>query len=356
MKKMLLVTGLLVSGLAQADIDYSRCMYSAGLSFQGVTITNDGKVEPQEHMVLKSAHGDGKTESYTFAMKEKSPFMGGANYEVTVTVERDEQGRIIRAGTGGDKPDQKLIDMWKNYYAQPLYGGWGRNSGPVYNIDGKKIPLEKVTKEQAKEAGFAENLDQFRKLNSARRKDKKTLKKMKETYSKIHAKADYVIPFGSEAEFDFKDGVCMTKSTSSKNYSTKTKEVTKQLISSREGCEEVQKLYKKYETKLNECSTVQQSLNNEYYENFYKKKMQNNPYGGMYGGMAGGMAGGIAGGYVTGGMGGGVVVGGFPGQNTGLIQSELWSCEYTYGVGKIGLGIVGGSQSGTLGNSEASQQ
>lgn len=353
MKRLLVTSSLLISGLAYADIDYSRCMQAAGLNFQGVNITNDGKVEPMEHMTLKGAHGQGKIEHYTFAMKEKSMFMGGMPYEVTVTVERDDQGRIIRASTGGDKPDQKTIDMWKKYYSAPYHGGWGSHNEPVYNIDGKRVPLEKVTKEQAKEAGFANNLEEFRKLKSAHRKDKKTLQKMKEAYNKVHAKADYVIPFGQEADFDFKDGVCMTKSVSSKTYSTKTRDVSKELMSSREGCEEVQKLYKKYETKLNECRDVQASLDKEYFENFASKKKNHNPYGfGM-----GGYVGGIAGGYVTGGgMAGGMVggsVGGYMSMNYSPIHSELWSCEYTYGVGPIGFGTTGGA---TQGGTEASKQ
>lgn len=357
MKKMFLVTGLLVSGIVQADIDYSRCLQAAGLSYQGVIFTNDGKVQPMDHMELKGANVNGKIEHYTFVAKDKMTYPGAVPYEVKLTVERDDQGRIIRAGAGGDKPDQKLIDAWKKYYSQPYYGGWGISSEPFYNIEGKKIPLKKVTKEQAKEAGFDNNLEQFRKLKSARRKDKNTLKKMKEVYSKIHAKADYAIPFGQEAEFDFKDGVCMAKSTSSKTFSTKTKEVSRQLISSREGCEEIQKLYKKYETKLNECGEVQASLNKEYYENFYVKKMQSSPYMIGYGMGPGGvgMAGGMGGGYVTG---GGIVAGYMsPSSNKGLITAELMTCEYTYGVGQIGMmGVAGGSHSGSQGSSEASQQ
>ena len=345
MKRIILASTMLISASAFADIDYSRCTQATNLGLYGVNINNDGKVEPAQHMQVKSRSTEGLVE--TLVLETNSGF--GKGMEMKVTIERDEQGRVIRASTGGERPDPKTIEMYKKYYSAPAYGGWGTNTEPVFQIDGSNVPLEKVTKEQAKKAGFDKNVDEYKRLKSQRRKDKKTLEKMNEVYSKIHAKADYVIPFGQEAEFDIKDGLCLVKNVSSKNYSTKTKDVSKQLLSSREGCEEVQKLYKKYETKLNECSDVQAKLNNEYYENFYKKKMQHSPY--MMGGYAGGYAGGMVGGYVTGGMAGGMVGGyGMGMGNHGLISGELYSCEYTYGVGPVPSyypgttgGIVGGS-------------
>lgn len=355
MKKMILASTLLVSTQAFADIDYSRCIQAMGIG-HGIVIDNDGKVGPADFMTVKSRSTEGLIETVVLEMKDG--FNKG--YETKVTIERDEQGRIVRAGTGGDRPDKKTIEMWSQAYSNPYYGNWNSKvSEPVYNIDGKKVPLDKVTKEQAKKAGFDGSLDEFRKLKAQRRKDKKTLKSMNDVYKKIHAKADYVIPFGTEAEFDIKDGLCLVKNVSSKTYSTKTKEVTKQLTSSREGCEEVQKLYKKYETKLNECSNVQTALNNEYYENFYKKKLKDQ--GGMTGGYPGGIAGGYVGGYAggyAGGMSGGMV-GGYmsPGMgNLGLISGELSLCEYTYGVGPVQSFYPGTTGGYTGGSSEASKQ
>jgi hypothetical protein len=238
MKKMILASTLLISASAFADIDYSRCTQAANLGLYGVNINNDGKVEAAPYMEIKSRSTEGLIE--TLVVEQKDGY--GKGFETKVTIERDEQGRVVRASTGGERPDPKTIEMYKKYYSDPSYGGWGSNAEPVFQIDGSNVPLEKVTKEQAKKAGFDKNVDEFKRLKSQRRKDKKTLEKMNEVYSKIHAQADYVIPFGQEAEFDIKDGLCLVKNVSSKNYSSKTKDVSKQLLSSREGCEEVQKL------------------------------------------------------------------------------------------------------------------
>lgn len=349
MKKFLVVSALLVSQVSFADIDYSRCSLSSGLSITGVHINNDGKLEASDFVKLKGVKTEGKVETHTFELSG----YGAPSSEFVVQVERDDQGRVIKASTGGESPSKETINAWMKYMnSNHIYGG-GYGGGfnhkePVYNIDGKSVPMDKVTKEQAKEAGFGNKLDEMRKLKSAKRKDKKTLAKLKEIQSQIHAKANYVIPFGQESEFEIKDGVCMPLNITTKTYSTKTKEVNKELISSKAGCEELQTLYKKYEPKLNECGEITSKLNSEYYENFAKKKSSiYNPYmGGMVGGMNGGY---VTGGYMAGGMVGGVSVG-YPGYqpygNAGMMSGELMSCEWTYGVGKIGFGTMGGASQG----------
>lgn len=349
MKKLLVVSALLVSQVSFADIDYSRCSTSSGLQITGVHINNDGKLEAGEFVKLKGVKTEGKVETHTFELSG----YGGVPGEFVVQIERDEQGRVIKASTGGERPSKEMIDSWIKYMGQGQGYGFGYGGGfghkePVYNIDGRNVPMDKVTKEQAKEAGFGNKLDEMRKLKAAKRKDKKTLAKLKEIQSQIHAKANYVIPFGQESEFEIKDGVCMPLNISSKTYSTKTKEVNKELVSSKAGCEELQTLYKKYEPKLNECGEVSHKLNEEYYENFAKKKSNGhfNPY--MGGGMVGGY---VTGGYMAGGMVGGVSVGSTyssygPYANAGMMSGELTTCEWTYGVGRIGFGIMGGESQG----------
>lgn len=378
MKTLSLITGLLITSVSFADIDYTRCN-QAGLF--GATIDNDGQIKPYDFLELQGKTTTGNEETYTFAYKSNYGIVGAQSApRMILTVTRDENGKVVKVQSGGDKPDQQTIDMWKNMYqGGGTVGGYGSGSGygggfvaggiaggfsePYYNIDGKSVSLDKMTSEEAKSAGFGSAVDDYRKLSSQRRKDKKTLEAMKKAYKKIHDKADYVFPFGQESEFEIKDGVCMLKSMSNRQYSTKTKEVTTQLISSRQGCEEVQKLYKKYEPRLNECQSVSNSLNKEYWENFGSKH-QLSPWGGSVGGIAGGYAGGFGGSYVNGGgMAGGyptsgiVIGGGYAGgfnssPYVGPISGELWSCEQFYGVGRIEGGVVGGSQSGATAGSK----
>lgn len=348
MKKISLYSGLLLTSLSFADVDYSRCNY-LGMGFGNGMLDNDGKLVAAPGMTITDVKTQGLEQTYKIKGQVMS-FTGAMTpMESEISVTRDKFGRVTKVKTGGDKPIQATIDMYKSF-ASPTnsyYPGGAYGNGsvqPMISVGGESLPLDQLTAEQAETAGISKPLTEYRKLQGERRKDKATLRKMKDQYAKINEVADYQIPFGQETEFEVQDGVCMLKSVSQRTYSTKSKEVKTQLMNSKESCEEIKKPHKKYESKLNECQTVGNTLNQEYWENFGSKLYQPSfGMGGIVGGVAGGGTGGVVGGSMGGGYGYGYGFGGYGMTITGPIQSQLWTCENYYGVQPIpSFGTTGG--------------
>jgi hypothetical protein len=96
MKKNLILSTLLLSSFAYADVDYSRCLMAANL--YGPTIDNDGKFSPGPYQKLKSMKTEGKKETYVIE-GNGYPY----NMASEVTLERDDQGRVIKISNGSDK-------------------------------------------------------------------------------------------------------------------------------------------------------------------------------------------------------------------------------------------------------------
>lgn len=335
MKKALMVTSLLISSVAFADVDYSRCLMASGM--YGATIDNDGKFQPGQFQKVKAVKTEGNKETYTFENNNGGYGFIGATTELTL--ERDEQGRVIKATTGGDKMDAKALKQYKDTMIQFSVSGMGggysnvapefMSHEPQFYVEGKFVALSKLTKAQAKEAGFDGNIENLQKLKSQWRKDKKVVEKIKTGYAKILEKTSLSVPLGSEAEFEIKDGVCLVKNVASRTYNTKTKEVVKTPGVSRETCEKIQNIHKKYETKTNECNDLQMKISKDYFDN--KVYANNGMYPGGMGGMVGGYAGGFNGGYLG-----------------GMNGASTFQCEMLYGVGPV-QGIAGGIGGGYAG-------
>lgn len=356
MKKLLVATVVLASTFAHADVDYSRCMMASGAFSQ---IDNDGKIQFGPYQKVKSQKTEGNKETYVLEMPG---FLNNGPTTYEVTYERNDQGHIVKATTGGEKMDAKALQQYKQGIVNSsvfmgtsaqYMGGYGGYAGgiagglvggymgggagnkyqspdfmysePQFWVEDKIVPLSKLSKDQAKKVGFEGNIEELQKAKSQWRKDKKVLKKIKDGYAKITDKAPLVVPMGTETEFEVKDGVCLVKNQSQKFYNTKTKEVSKQEGISREKCEQIQNIRKKYMTKLNECQDTQMKMNGEFFEKgIYDQGMSM----GMYGGYVGGMVGGY--GLGMGGM-------------------SSFQCEALYGVGQVqfmGSGETGGIQGG----------
>lgn len=348
MKKLALTAGLLLSTLSFADVDYSRCNH-LGMGFGNGMLDNDGKLVPAMGMTITDVKTVGSVQTYKLKGQMASFNGHVTNHESEISITRDRSGRVTKVKLGGEKPSQTMIDMYKSYTSPTgMYyqtGAYGSSTPqPMISVGSESVSLDQLTNEQAETAGISKSLTEYRKLQGERRKDKATLRKMKDHYAKINEVADYQFPFGQENEFEVQDGVCMMKSVSQRTYSTKTKEVTTQLMNSKESCEEIKKLHKKYEPKLNECQTVSETLNKEYWDTFGTQLVQS-PYGmgGVVGGVAGGGAGGVVGGSMGGGYGYGYGFGGYGMTISGPIQVQLWTCENYYGVQPVpGFGTTGG--------------
>jgi hypothetical protein len=334
MKKAFLVTSLLVSSLAYADVDYSRCLVATGIN--GGTFDNDGQFLPSKWQKLKSKTTDGNKETYIL---ESVPY-GGLSEVVTneVVIERDDQGKIIKASTGGDKMDPKSIQQYRDRMIDTSINGntlAGINTyEPQIYLDGKAVSLSNLTKKQAESTGFKGNFEQIKKLKTQWRKDKKIVQQIKDAYSKILDSSSLLIPMGQEANFEIKDGVCLVKDVAYKKYDPKSKQVVKVAGISRQDCENAQIIHKKYEAKLNECNLVDGKIAQE-----YSVKGINAHTGGIAGGNMGGFPGGMGNGY------GGGMLGGSGSQPT----LPMYHCNMLYGVGPIGMGgMVGGIKGGSL--------
>lgn len=362
MKNVLLVSSLLLSSAAFADVDYSRCLMSSGL--WGAQIDNDGKLQFGQFSKVKSQKTEGNKETYV--VESQGYGMGSVSSEFII--ERNDQGHIVKVSTGGERMDPKSVKSYKDMivnssiymgtsaqymgggyvgggYAGGIAGGFGYGGGfnnqyqapdfmtsePQFFVDGKMVALSKLSKEDAKKAGFDGNIEALQKAKHQWRKDKKVVGKIKDGYAKIVEKSALVIPMGQESEFEVKDGVCLVKNVAYKSFNSKTKEVVKTPGVSREKCEQMMNIHKKYETKLNECAEVNMKMNGEYFEK------------GIYPSF---------GGYVGGYMGGGMVGG------TGMGNSmEVYQCQSLYGVGPVNnLGIAGGIQGGAVGGSAPSSE
>jgi len=283
MKKVLFATGLLMSSMVFADVDYSRCLMGSGL--WGAQIDNDGKLQFSQWQKIKSQKSEGKKETYVV----ETAAYGGSPITTEYSIERDDLGHIVKVGVGGDKMDAKAVKNYKDSvvnnsiymgtsaqymgggyvggaYPGGMAGGIGFGGGfnnqyqapdfmtsePQFFVEGKMIPLSKLSKEDAKKAGFDGNIEALQKAKQQWRKDKKVVGKIKNGYAKIVEKSALVIPMGQESEFEVKDGVCLVKNVAYKSYNSKTKEVVKTPGVSREQCEKIQNIHKKYATKLNE--------------------------------------------------------------------------------------------------------
>lgn len=336
MKKKIVIASLLLSSFAYADVDYSRCTTAAGL-YQA-QIDNDGKIQPAFGSKIKSIKTEGNKETIVF---EGMVYNGKAMLS-EATIERDDQGRVIKIITGGEKVDTKKLNDYKDMMIQNSVGSvymYGTMSAePHFWIDNKTVPLSKVTLEQAKKAGISD-IGELQKFKTQWRKDKKVVKKLKDGYTEVMNKNNFVMPLGTESEFEIKDGVCLLKGYSSRHYVASTKAIIKTPGFTREACEKIQAVHKKYETKLNECNELQMKVAKEGSE-----------FGSGYSGATGGVvAGNLGGGYVTGGIAGGYaggfIGGGYPGGyggfgtyggiGIGAGVSNL-QCEMLYGVNPVG--------------------
>jgi hypothetical protein len=193
---------------------------------------------------------------------------------------------------------------------------------PSFIIDRKIVRLSQLTKKQAKEVGI-EGVEAIQKLKLQWRKDKMAVAKIKESYKTIMENSPLVFFTGTEANFEIKDGVCLAKDTATKYYNTKTKEVTKVAGLSRDTCEKMQNVYKKYATKLTECSSLQFQASQEYMQAMAKTSAP------TYYGPGMGASAYPTGSYYTGGIYGGMVAG----SNSGQEFAQVQTCEYLYGVG-----------------------
>lgn len=339
MKKTLLLSSLLLTSTAFADIDYSRCQGAGMLGM--VTIDNDGKLQTFNKAPFKSIKTEGNKETYEMA----NVYGGGSSF---ITLERDQAGAITKIINGQDKPDAKYIQNYKEMMINSSVMSIPTNPmspdvmlfEPSFFVEGKMVKLSKITKEEAKKVGFGVNVEEIQKLKSQWKKDKKSVKKLKESYAAILDKTALSVPAGSVTEVEVKDGVCVPTKISNRTYNAKTKEVITTPSMSKDQCDKIQAVYTKHKEKLDSCDKSQMEASTEMFKELYGEGgMVAGVVGGYVAGQGSGYAGGMAGGYLVGGIASGFGGGymsmsgmGMYGGMFGSLASQNMTCAMMFGA------------------------
>lgn len=353
--KYVLVLSTLVATQAFAQgvlpsVDYQQCQRAIG--FMGPQLNSFGEFDKEASGMLpapdidsKKLDDGGSRITYTYK-SEGGPWTKGKPVVSTFVIEKDKDGNLKKIITGGDKVDSHQIKMHKAMMLEgAVYTGvpmGGLTNDPIMTISMNnqgfyQTPLSKMDSAEAKKFGV--DMDELRKLRSEKRKDGRVLKKLRDGYTKLFDKAPLMVPNGTEAEVEIKDGSCALQKVSHRVYDPKKKENHISDSVTRERCDAILKISKKYEKEMQACANASNKMSQEFFA------LHDNHSGGYIGGVAGGVnggstvggiagggqvgsVGGIAGGYGQGYPGAGMGMGGFNvGYGMGMGMNDTWQCQ-----------------------------
>ena len=350
MRKFIVPVLATLSLSAFADTDYSRC--NSNFITSGISINNDSKVVPSSPFIeISDIKTEGKKETYTIKGKNGANpgFQYGGGTGTTVSVIRDDQGRIASVIIGDEKPNDKSIKEYKSNMAS-MMGTFasGTYEPSVYfdpnageRADGgtpRYIPVSQLSKKDLLTMGIDLSPEDLKKMQKQWKKDKKTQKKLADAYAKIYQSPQQYIPMGTSAHFEFVDGSCVPSLITSNAYYEKNKTVSTSTVYSKNECEDIERVFLKHQKKMTECQSYEAKEMAQDWNTIYGSSMSG--IGGGYGmGMGVGMMG--FGGY--GGFGGG--------SSMSQLQMKKMNCDM-YKNGSFG-GYVGGSASGSSTSSQS---
>lgn len=337
MKYVLVFSSILAtSAFAQGvlpEVDYQQCQRAVG--FLGPQLNSFGEFDkeatgmlPAPDIETKKTENGGTRMTYTYK-SENGPWNRGKPFVSTYVIEKDKDGKLTKIISGGDKMSKQQIQTHKQMMIESsAYTGvpmGGLTNDPIMTVSLNnqgfyQTPLSKLDSAEAKKFGV--DMDELRKLRSEKRKDNRVMKKLRDGYTKLFDKAPLMIPNGSEAEVEIKDGSCVIHKVSQRVYDPKNKVNQTTSTISRERCDSVNAITKKYEKQLQSCAQTNMQMNQELFA-------LNNPTGvtgGYVGGMAGGYVGGAVGGAVGGIQGGALGGYGYPGSMHGQ-GADSWQCQ-----------------------------
>lgn len=339
--KVLFASIVLTSLSAVADVDYSRCNFAAG--FYGMGIDNEGQLQLGIGQKINSKTTEGNTEKYVI---ETDPSMFGGfenpniGSKLEVSLVKDEQGRVVKVISGGDRLDKKAIENRKKFQIQMQVhttvsqadfnngnyqlGAFGTapfkgtmTSEPTYFVTDENgnpsyLKLSQLNQNQRQKIGMSEDIHKA--LKQKLKRDKKTVAKIEKGLKELSDKSFPVYYLGQETEFDIKDGMCTPSKVSSRMFHTQDKSVHLSPTFTKESCEEVAKLYLKHKEKLSKCDEANNEISQDMFKNLDKiRHVQIG--GGIVGGIGSGS--GIGSGYP------GAYLGGFNSQSPlGLMKSQ----------------------------------
>ena len=319
--KILIASIVLASAnVFAADVDYSRCNMAAGL--YGMRLDNDGQLQLGVGQKINSKTTNGNIEK--FVIETDPTVFGGignsaAINKFEVSLVKDDEGRVIKVISGGDKLDKKTMENFKKFQLQMqvgsavsnadfangnasfgggyggYFGGYGDvpkgtlTAEPTYFVkddNGKQVylKLSQLNQKQRGDIGLSE--DVYKAIKQKFKKDKKTVSKIEKGLSELSAKSSPVYFLGQEAELEIKDGACTPSKVSTRMFHSKDGSVQLVPTFTKEACEEVAKLHLKHKEKLSKCDEANKEVSQDIFLN--AEKLKNVPMGGGYVGGAGG--------------------------------------------------------------------
>lgn len=358
--KILFASIALASLSSYADVDYSRCNFAAGL--YGMRLDNDGQLQLSVGQKINSKSTNGNVEKYVI---ETDPTVFGGISNSTainkfeVSLVKDDQGRVVKVVSGGDKLDKKSLENFKKFQLQmqlsgvvstadfsngngSFGGGFGYGMGsygdvpkntltqePMYYVKNENggasfLKLSQLNQKQRSEIGLSE--DVYKAMKQKWKKDKKTVAIIEKGLKKLSEKSTPSYFLGQEAELDIKDGVCSPSKVSTRMFNSKDGSVQLVPTFTKEACEEVAKLHLKHREKLTKCDDANEEISQEIFKN--SEKLKNVPVG--------------MGGYGYPGMGlgyGGYGMGGFGYGSQSQLSMMKSQCDMMLGEFSFGMGI-----------------
>jgi hypothetical protein len=342
MKNVFILSSLLLTTVASADIDYSRCLAVSGM--YGAYINNDGKLEVGLNHKIKSIETKGNKEKYLL----ESGGMGLSS-TLEVELERDDKGRIRKITTGGEAPSKESLKQYKELIVQSsVYSGMPLGSHmvnePLFNVASKKgdkmenrfKKISEISPSEAKELNLPISVEELKRLKKQWRKDKKDIAKLRQGYEAIVEKGHLVMPLGQQTEMEIADNVCMITKMTSRFYDLQNKQIRNVEGLTKDKCETISSFHKKHEKEINKCNVSEANIFHDWLKVTKDEDDLLLGLGGGIGGYPGGMGGGMVGGYSAG-MGGGMVgghtggMGGGAQSFSGQISNFKGMCEIYFG-------------------------
>ncbi len=303
------------AGAQTPDIDYSRCNLPANLGI--APLNPQGQVVLAPGQRIKSKTTEGRRERYVIEYT-----VMGNKYNHELVLNRDEQGRVVRIQTGGNRVDRQTLDQMRHFHlqmqmnsiaavggARPQLSG-SPNMEPVFTVTDElghqhSRSLSQLSPSERTQLGMSDEL--LRDLQQTQRRDQRTVTRIERGLRDLHKNTNLTFPLGVQADFEIRDGICAPVTVETRNFHSRDGSVQNIPVFNRDACEEIQRLHSKHSESITRCQTSELELNREVMQNSSRlRPMINVPnWGGGAGmGLTGGIAGGTASGVSGGGLGG----------------------------------------------------
>ncbi len=305
-----LTVAAFAAGARAQDVDYSRCNLAANLTL--APLNPQGQITLGPGQRIKTKTTEGRRESYVI---EYTQMGNKQTFELVLT--RDEQNRVVRVQTGGNRVDRQTLDQIRHFHVQmqmnsiAAVGGarpgpnGSPNMEPVFTVTDElgqqhNRSLSQLSPIERTQLGMSNEL--YRDLQQTQRRDQRTVTRIERGLRDLHKNTNMTLPLGVQAEFEVRDGICSPVSVDRRNFLSRDGSIQNVPAFNRDACEEIQRLYTKHSESISRCQTSEMELSRDVVQNSARLRTMINIPNATGAGMVGGVGGGMAGG---GGLGGG---------------------------------------------------